>query len=530
MHRRTFLQQTAAASAALALASCTPTVLSDRRFMPGRFMMINISGQELDTATADLIQEYGIRGAVLFQGNMRSEAQTTALVSTLRGLIGPDALIGVDQEGGGVVRTRTLPFPPSAMSLGASNDPALTRAVGAATGRGLRSMGFNWDFAPSLDVNNNPLNPVIGDRSFSSDPERVRTLGIAWAEGLMEAGVASCIKHFPGHGDTQVDSHFGLPTVPKSRAELDALELLPFAGAVQAGLPCVMTSHIVFPALDPEHPATLSRPILTGLLRDEWGYEGVIVTDSLRMQAITDGYPGGVAARLALEAGADMVMTLGNLDEQRRMADVIVEAHAQGTLSDADFATRDARLRALAATYPVDQIPYTGDVRDRDEALMATAWERGLTAYRDPSPIAPGSPVTLVVPESAVGGGASDPGMSGSVLVARMSALYDLRAVAYDTADPLAAEASFEKFHRPGTPVVFATTSRHRLPENAQALAALVRPTLHLALWNPYAVLDVPAPALVTYGFRPPALDAVEAWLKGNIRATSPLPVDLGVS
>ena len=493
-------------------------------------MMIDLRGYELDADTEAIIRDYGVRGVVLFQRNMASEAQTRGLVESLRAVIGPDALIGIDQEGGGVVRTRTLPFPPSAMSLGASNNPALARQVGAATARGLRSMGFNWNFGPVLDVNNNPLNTVIGDRSFGSEPALVRNLGLAWAEGSVEAGVAPCVKHFPGHGDTHVDSHLGLPTVAKSREELAALELLPFEAAARAQVPCFMTSHIVFPALDPEHPATLSRPILTHLLREQWGYEGVIITDALDMRAITDHYPNGSAAPLALEAGADMLIAMGTPDQQRRMAEAITEAHEAGRLSESALDAKDARLRALAARFPVDVQPYPEAARAEDAQLMQQAWQAGLTAYRNPAPVAPGTPVTLVVAQSGVGGGASDPGLSGTALIARLTDLYDLHAIAFDPADPLAAVADFERFHRPGTPVLFATTARHRPTEAVQQLAALAKPDLHLALWNPYAVLDVSAPAIVTYGFRPGALDALVAWLKGDVRATSPLPISLGTS
>ncbi len=528
LSRRDFIQQASAASAAALFASCAPMPLSHRSTLPGRFMMIDVPGLEVDADTAALIREYGVRGVVLFQRNMQSEAQTRGLVESLRVLMGPDALIGVDQEGGGVVRTRTLPFPPAAMSLGSANSPELARRVGAATARGLRSMGFNWDFAPSLDVNNNPLNPVIGDRSFSSDPARVRDIGLAWAQGLMDEGVAPCVKHFPGHGDTAVDSHLGLPTVAKSRPELDAVELLPFAEAARRQIPCFMTSHIVFPTFDADNPATLSRALLTDLLRNAWGYRGVIITDALDMQAITAGYPGGGAAPLALHAGADMVMSLGRAPTIRAHADAIAQAMEKGTLSGAEMREKDARLKALAASYPVATRPYPDAERAADAALMGEAWQAGLAAYHDPRPIPPGQPLTLVVAQSGVGGGASDPGMSGATLVARLTDTHDLRVVLYDPAAPLDAIADFDRFHRPGTPVAFATTARHRPSGDALQLIAHVKPTLHLALWNPYAVLDVPAPAILTFGFRPEALDALQAWLKGDVRATTTLPFSVG--
>uniref|UniRef100_UPI0028062059 glycoside hydrolase family 3 N-terminal domain-containing protein n=1 Tax=uncultured Actinomyces sp. TaxID=249061 RepID=UPI0028062059 len=165
-----------------------------------------------------------------------------------------------------VVRATFLPQPPSAMALGASGDAARAEAVGAAVARGLKSLGINWNFAPVLDVNNNPANPVIGERSFSNDPVEVSRLAAAWMRGSLAECVACCVKHFPGHGDTHVDSHHALPTVDKSRAELNALELVPFK-ALASQAPAMMTAHIVYPQIDPDRPATLSPQLIGGILR-----------------------------------------------------------------------------------------------------------------------------------------------------------------------------------------------------------------------------------------------------------------------
>ncbi|HYE57890.1 MAG TPA: glycoside hydrolase family 3 protein, partial [Rhodothermales bacterium] len=480
------------------------------------------------------LREYGIRGVVLFQRNLTSENQVRGLTESLRAAVGRHVLVGIDQEGGGVWRTRTLPFGPSAMSLGASDDPQLAERVGHAVGRGLHALGLNWNYAPVLDVNNNPRNPVIGDRSFGSDPALVERLGMAWLRGLTRAGVAGCVKHFPGHGDTAVDSHLGLPVVDKPMEVLERLELAPFRAAAAANVPAFMTAHIVFPALDREHPATLSRAILTGLLRERYGYDGVITTDAMGMQAITDRYGRGDAATLALTAGADLVMALGSTEDKVRTAEAIAGLLRGNQIPASELRRKTARLDALAARFPVQAGAYEGPAREEDVQTMRTAWARGLTTFRDPRPLPDGSAFTLIVPAAAAGGAASDAGMSGTSLTVRLSPHYDLRVHTFDPArDPRETLPEFERIHRPGTPVVFASTGRVRMDEGRRAFAAAVRPSLHLALWNPYSVLDVvgadgqPVPALVTFGFRPEALDAAVAWLRGQVPATGRWPVSL---
>lgn len=493
----------------------------------GPLVMIELPGPSLDPVSRDLIRRHRVRGVVLFQRNIVSTRQVRELNAELRELMGPGALIAIDQEGGGVVRTLDLPFPPSAMSLGAAGDTDLAEQVGAATGRALASLGFNWNFAPVLDVNNNPMNPVIGDRSFGSDPFLVSSLGLAWARGCESAGVATCAKHFPGHGDTNVDSHLGLPVVEKSRNELLELEFRPFEHAAEAGIPSFMTSHILYPSLDREHPATLSRNILTGVLRDRWGYDGVIITDSLKMHAISRRYGRNEATLLSIQAGADMVTALGSPREVEQALVAISRALSSGLLSDEDRARREARLDGLARRFPSALHPYTLTERTLDGMLMTEAWGRGLTLYRNPTPPAPGSPVTLVVAGQAGAGGASSRGLSGPALAELMARRYDLETVFYDRRRPMRAAASVRSATRDERTVIVATTGRVRPNEELKQLIRVARPDLHLALWNPYTVLDVNAPALITYGFRPEALERTVAWMVGDQPATGKLPIEL---
>lgn len=473
--------------------------------------MVDIPGPVLDADTAAHLRCHGIRAVCLFGKNVRDAAGLKTLCADLREVMGGDALIALDHEGGAILRPDFWPFAPSAMGLGAADDPALTEEVNAALARQLRSVGVNWNFAPVLDVNVNPANPVIGERAYGADPGLVARHGAAALRGHTRSGVAGCVKHFPGHGDTHVDSHHALPRVCRSRAALDAVEFAPFRACLPLA-PAVMTAHIVYDALDPASPATLSRAVLTGLLRGEWGYGGVTVTDSMGMQAIDANYGRGEAALLALRAGADLVMALGRREVQEVTLAAITDALG-GELDAREVEASLERLHALAAAFPA----WADTALDpqTDEALLAGAWGRGLTAFRDPQPPAPGARVLLVAQRKVSRENVSEASVDAGTLARDLAAVYDVTLQAYD--DP--AGLDWNTLRASGLPVLLATTSRHRQPVLAHA-----RPDLHLALYNPYAVLDVDAPAVLTYGFRPEARAALVAWLRGGTSAPGRLP------
>jgi beta-N-acetylhexosaminidase len=485
------------------------------RKLAGRLIMIRLFGTELDADTAAFIRDNRVRGACLFRQNMTDAGQLTRFTSGLRDAMGPQALIALDQEGGAVVRSLWVPPPPSAMALGAAGDGSLAREVGAAVARAVRSMGFNWNFAPVLDLNNNPRNPVIAERSFGADPQRAAELAMAWMDGSEAEGVACCVKHFPGHGDTHVDSHRDLPTVDKELAELERFEFAPFRAAAPHA-PAVMTAHIVYPALDPHNPATMSRAILTGLLREKMGYEGVIITDGMDMHAIAHRYGAGQAAVNALVAGADMVMAIGSRETQEETLDAIAAAIADGTLPMDEVHARLERLDSLAQAHPAGSVPYATEQEDR--ALMARAWRRALTARGAPQRPAPGSKVRLVARQDVVSDGVSEAGVPAASIAASLGKLYDVELVTFADAESF----DWDALPRDGRFTVLASTSRRRYGPRARDSW---RPDLHLALWNPYQALDFPAPALMTYGFAAPALEAVNAWLAGEIEAGGVCPV-----
>ena len=486
-------------------------------FDPGRLVMVDIPGPSLDADTAAFLREQKIRSVCLFRKNIGTEGEVRALMRDLIDVLGPEALIGIDQEGGAVVRVTFLPQPPSAMALGASGDADRAEAVGAAVARGLKSLGINWNFAPVLDVNNNPANPVIGERSFSNDPVEVSRLASAWMRGSLREGVACCVKHFPGHGDTHVDSHHALPTVDKTRAELNALELAPFK-ALAGQAPAMMTAHIVYPQIDPDRPATLSPQLIGGILRQDWGYDGVVITDALMMKAVAERFGYAKSAVMAIEAGADMVLAQGSKAEQLVAINALREAFKSGRLTPEQGETANRRLDKLAATYPARVVDDSA-VRAADHTLMAEAWAAGLTALRGAKPPALNTPIRVIVQGDVPTDMVSEAGPTGRQAVALFDAFSDAQVQMVDDI----AQLDWEAVPKDGRVNVLVSTRRARY-----GLAASEwQPDLHLSLWNPYQTLDVAGPTVLSWGFSPGALAGLKDWLEGRIQATGRAPQGL---
>ncbi|PZF90622.1 glycoside hydrolase family 3 protein [Micromonospora deserti] len=295
----------------------------------------------------------GLGSVVLFARNVVEPAQLAELTATLHAER-PDVIVAIDEEAGDVTRIESArgSSRPGNLALGAVDDPALTEEVARDLGAELADLGVTLNYAPDADVNSNPDNPVIGVRAFGAEPALVARHTAAWIRGLQSGGVAACAKHFPGHGDTRVDSHHDLPRITADRARLDAVELAPFRAAVAAGVQAVMTGHLLVPALDPELPATLSGPILSGLLRDQLGFSGVVVTDAVEMRAVADRYGFAGAAVRALAAGADAICIGGErADEEsaRQLRDAIVAAVIAGELPEERLAEAAKRVGQLAA-------------------------------------------------------------------------------------------------------------------------------------------------------------------------------------
>ncbi len=339
----------------------------DARRAAGRLCFVDFSDPTPTPAVERRIIEDYVSGVVLFRKNVQSPQQVADLTAALQMIAAntrtAPVWVSIDHEGGAVTR-----FPPAgaagsaaapvgtplpgAMALGAAGDRALAHEAGKVVGRELRAMGVTLNFAPVMDVNSNPANPIIGIRSFGEDPALVDLMGSAYIGGLQDAGVASTAKHFPGHGDTSVDSHLGLPRVDHGLERLTAVELPPFAAAVRAGVAAMMTAHIVHPNLDSSGaPATMSEPIMTGLLRERMGFRGLVFTDSMSMRAIIDHFGVGDAAVRSIRAGCDIVLALGPDALQEEILDHLARAIESGAIPEGRVREAHERIDAALARW-----------------------------------------------------------------------------------------------------------------------------------------------------------------------------------
>lgn len=316
-----------------------------------RMFMVGFPGPTPDAEVEALIDD-GVFGAILFKRNVGTLEETAALCRRLKERADRRFLISVDQEGGRVARLRGAPFTalPSMREIGQRGE-AVAERVGRLLAHELRALGFDFDFAPVLDVDTNPANPVIGDRAFAATADAVARMGLAVARGLEAGGVASCGKHFPGHGDTHQDSHLTLPHLPHALDRLRRVELVPFRAYARAKLASIMTAHVIFDALDPTVPATLSERVLTDLLKGELGFEGVVVSDDLEMKAIADNYSVEEAAVRGTRAGVDLFLVCHHAEVQRRAIEAVVHAVESGQIRQARIDDANVRLDRLAARF-----------------------------------------------------------------------------------------------------------------------------------------------------------------------------------
>lgn len=314
-----------------------------------RLVVLGFDGPRLPAEVASLLAK-GLAGVALFRRNLEDADQVRALCGDIRVAAGGAMpIVSVDQEGGRVQRLRgLLPDVPPMAEVGAAG-PEAARAWGRRIGLGLADLGFNVDFAPVLDVDTNPANPIIGDRAFSGDPERVAVCGVAFLEGLESAGVLGCGKHYPGHGDASVDSHLDLPVLDVPSDLLISRERVPFAAAIRAGLAMMMTAHCLYPAVDPDRVATLSPVFLGDRLRRDLGFAGCIVTDDLGMQGIARHHTPERIAALGLAAGVDLFLHCGASGEGAAMVEALATVIA-GDPGLGDAARRSCeRVQALRA-------------------------------------------------------------------------------------------------------------------------------------------------------------------------------------
>jgi beta-N-acetylhexosaminidase len=506
----------------------------------GQSLMLSFEGRHVTPDVLQALSETRANGVILFAHNIGTPAELYALNHDLQAhaaAIGlPPLLIAVDQEGGSVTRFRApLVTVPSQMSQAATGDPATAATCAQITGRQLRAYGINVNFAPVLDVNCNSANPVIGTRSFGQESAVVSRFALAALHGYRESGVIATGKHFPGHGDTDIDSHLGLPTVRHARPRLEEMELAPFVAAIQAGIPALMTAHIIFAALD-DQPATLSTAILIDLLRHELGFDGVIFTDALDMQAIAAQFSPSEAALRSKAAGADVLLPLGSLQSQVEVAQSLAAAVQNGDLLHTAFAATAQRLDKLRAAYNIahELPPFTAPDPALYDAALAIA-RRGITVAQgiEKLPLARDTRLALidcVLPRFSLVEEAFERAALLAALTTEAFPNTTGLTLSPDLSDDELAEA--RALVEASDAVLLVTRNAALIPAQArlaQMLARLGRPLIHAAVRMPYDAAVVPGAAatLLTYGDPDVSLHALIDVLAGRAEAQGMPPVTL---
>ena len=342
----------------------------------GQMIFAGLSGTNLHHEAEMMLRQIKPGGIILNKHNMVSPEQTIQFVNSLKYANKINSIplfFGVDQEGGRIVKLPgDLQQIPSHLEIGAKNNSEFAFAIGQMLGKMVKAYGFNMNFAPVLDVNSNPDNPVIGDRSFGDEPVKVSRLGIETMKGIRSEQIISVIKHFPGHGDTAVDSHFELPVVKKSIDELRNLELIPFQNAIAEGADMVMIAHILLPEIDSQYPSSLSKIVVSEILRGELSFNGVVITDDITMDAITDNYDIGEAAVRSIQAGCDMIMVAHQFENIKEVFQAIQLAVKNGEISEERINRSVKRILELKEKYSLsdEQINYVNTSQLNEELNM----------------------------------------------------------------------------------------------------------------------------------------------------------------
>ena len=528
----------------------------------GQMFMLAFAGDQLDAARI-LMEEHLVGGSYIGDENVPNAAAAVALCNRLQSFarntrLGIPLLLGPDQEGTWSVMTAESAMGPGNMALGATADPQAAYEMYSVIAKETRSVGLNVVLGPAADCNSNPHNSIIGMRSFGETPDLVAAMTAAGVRGLQENGSVAAIKHFPGHGDTRVDSHRGLPTVDRSRDELMRIDLHPFAAGIKAGAKIVMTSHIIFSALDPARPATLSPIILGDLLRGELGFDGMIVSDSMNMHSLRRNYDPADAVIQAFNAGVDLMMLAEEhydhdvsnyLENQRALIRAVIAAVEEGRISAArvdDAVGRILRLKTDAgwSTAPIAADDTTvGTAAHR--AIELDVARAAVSIIRDRHsllPLAAGAPLTVVntTKRSAYTVLTRTRGIGPN----QATPAFDIFAEAIGQAceaTMIAAEdfsASFEALPRAG--VIVAVTENYTLPgmDFDQSGQADIVSALHqaaaerlivLGLRDPYELADFPEIGcyVCSFSFRPCAARAAADVLLGRVEARGKSPVSV---
>lgn len=341
----------------------------------GQMILAGVQGTTLDNQAKQMIADQKVGGIIFYANNVTTLEGTAKFVQSIKETNQSNPVpifMSVDQEGGKVSRMpENVESIPSNQKVGQTKDSALAETMGELLARQVQLAGFNVDFAPVLDVNSNPKNPVIGDRSFGSSADLVSRMGIAEMKGLRNEGIIPVVKHFPGHGDTSVDSHLDLPVVNKTEKQLAELEWIPFQAAVKEQVEAVMVAHILFPKLDPDHPASLSDVIIGEHLRGKFKYNGVVITDDLSMGAIAKNFKLNEAALATVKAGSDILLVAHSYESAKTIFDTLVSAVKSGDISESRIDESVYRILALKQQYKLtDKQQPNGDLKQLNADIV----------------------------------------------------------------------------------------------------------------------------------------------------------------
>ncbi|GCE47173.1 beta-N-acetylhexosaminidase [Thermosporothrix hazakensis] len=517
----------------------------------GQLFVVGFHGTTPSPDIVDLIKNHHVGNIILFSRNVQDTAQVRALTYELQRIAHEAGhryplLITVDQENGMVQRLGkgSTAFPGN-MALGATGSIQLVQDVAYACGQELKALGINMNLAPVVDINNNPANPVIGNRSFSEVPQDVARMGVAALEGYARAGVISCLKHFPGHGDTAVDSHLSLPVIAHSLERLEQVELVPFKAGIAAGADSIMTAHVYFPTLIEEEgiPATLSSTIIRGLLRQRLGYQGVVISDCLEMNAISKTFGFTRGSVMALQAGIDLVLISHVYEHQLEGLNAIREAVAKGVISEEiiqEALERVLELKARRLSWEDTLARQTNTIVNSPEhqELSTQAYERSTTVIKDeagllPLRLQPEQRVLLVYPQKDIWTKATDQYHQFEVLAHAIRERHpQVTAHAYKPVENEATPTELLQAANEADLIIAVTVNANIDRAQAQVLKDLQRtgrPLIGIAGYNPYDLLAFPelTTYLVTYEYTAPALTAAARVLFGEISAQGHLPVSL---
>ncbi|WP_244898149.1 beta-N-acetylhexosaminidase [Paenibacillus xylanexedens] len=349
----------------------------------GQMILAGVQGTTLDDQAKQMITNQKVGGIIFYANNVSTLEGTAKFVKSIKEANQSNPVpifMSVDQEGGKVSRMpETVESIPSSRKVGETKDSALAETMGELLARQVQLVGFNVDFAPVLDVNSNPKNPVIGDRSFGSSAELVSRMGIAEMKGLRSEGIIPVVKHFPGHGDTSVDSHLDLPVVNKTEKQLAELEWIPFQAAVKEQVEAVMVAHILFPKLDPDHPASLSDVIIGEHLRGKFKYDGVVITDDLSMGAIAKNFKLDQAALATVKAGSDILLVAHSYESAKTIFETLISAVKSGKITESRIDESVYRILTLKQQYKLsDDQKASGDLKQLNADIVD--WRKQIDA------------------------------------------------------------------------------------------------------------------------------------------------------